>query len=440
MESQKKLQIACFGYNGYNNTGSEAKLLTTLNTINDVMGDRIDEITVITFNTKNQKRYLKDHPNIRLIEVGPWILFKNPKLLFDKGADIFFLVEGSTFIDHFSSLFLWMFCGAAELEKFHGHKVIAYANDCGHLKPSNQQRLRKTADKLDLILLRNSDAAARMKEYGVTQDITVTADGAYEYPMPSKQYQDKLFKKIGLNPQGRPIFGIAPKEFFWWPVGFKPWGPKDDLYRYPFYHTWRAGGKESSKRYIQQTAKHADWCIETYDAEIVLISMEHMDYQPTKKIFDHMKHKNRATIVSSDEYVADDIISVLSTLTALFTTRYHAIVLSSCSAVPVVAISSDTRCESVFQELDMMELYIDYVKHPNSIPNVLNLDEHLIAMTKTLMSEHAKLKQKIADAHPIFVERAQQNGVVLKKWFEENFPPPDKQPDPRENAIAPQSS
>jgi polysaccharide pyruvyl transferase WcaK-like protein len=421
---KEKLRIACFGYNGVNNTGSEAKLLTTLKTIKDLIGDRIEQLTVLSINPENQKRYLKDYPEIRIVEIGPWMLFKNPTFLLEGGFDVFFLSEGSTFIDHFSSLFLQMFCGAARLEKLRGKKVVAYANDCGHLKPFNQRTVRDTLNKIDLIMLRNPDAAARMREYGVTKEIHVTADGAYEYPLPPLEYRQNVFKKVGLDPKGKPIIGIAPKEFFWWPIGFRPWGPKEDLYMYPFYHTWPKGGKESSQQYVEQSARHADWCVETYDATIALISMEHMDYPPTKRIYDTMKHKDRAVIVSSDEYIVDDIISVLSILKALITTRYHAVVLSSCSAIPMIAVSSDTRCEAVFRELDVMDLYLDYVKHPEAVPHLSDLDERLIEMTKNMIAREADLRRRIADMHPKFVERAHQNQIILAKWFEENFPLP----------------
>jgi len=418
-----KPRVACFGYNGVNNTGSEAKLLTTLNTIKKVMGDRIDDITVLTLGEENQKRYLDvKHPDVKILEVGPALPYKNPKALFDLTYDILFLSEGSTFIDHFSSLFLWAFCGAARIAKRRGHKVVAYSNDCGHLKPMNQRLLKSTLNKLDLILLRNPDAASRMKEYGVTNKITVTADGAYEYPLPPKKYRDALFKKLGLDPKKKPLIGIAPKEFFWWPIVPKPYGPKEDLYMYPFYHSWPKGGKESSEKYIRQSARHADWCVEEYDADVVLISMEHMDYPPTKRIQETMKHRDRSVIVASDDYVVDDIISVLSGLTALVTTRYHAVVLSSCSGIPLISVSSDTRCEAVHRELDMMDLFIDYVKHPDPVPNVLDLDDKLIEMTKILMKNKDELKQRISKAHKSFVKRAHQNEVLLQEWFDANYP------------------
>lgn len=425
---KEKLSVVCFGYNGANNTGSEAKLLTTLSDIKEVLGNRIENLAVLTLNAKNQRRYLKDkHPDVEIIEVGPSTPFKNPGFIYRiyrKPFDLLFLSEGSTFIDHFSSLFLWAFLGAANFHKRRGNPVIAYANDCGHLKPFNQKLLKKVMNKVDLILLRNPDAAARFREYGVTRPIHVTADGAYNYPLPPLEYRKNLLKKLELEPEKRPVIGIAPKEFFWWPIKFKLFGPKEDLYMYPFYHSWQKGGKESSQRYVEQSARHADWCVETFNADIAIISMEHMDFPPSKRIYDLMKHKDRARLIASDEYVVDDIISVLSVLKFLITTRYHACVLSSCSAVPMIAVSSDTRCEAVFRELDIMDLYIDYVKHPKPVPNVPNLDEVLIEMTKILAKREDELKKRIADAHVKFVERANQNKIILKKWIEENYPMP----------------
>jgi polysaccharide pyruvyl transferase WcaK-like protein len=128
--------------------------------------------------------------------------------------------------------------------------------------------------------------------------------------------------------------------------------------------------------------------------------------------------------VASDEYIVDDIISLLSVLKGLITTRYHAVVLSSCSAIPMIAVSSDTRCEAVFRELDIMDLYVDYVKHPEPRPHIDNLDERLIEMTRSMISREEELKGRIAAMHPVFVERAQRNVKILSQWLDQHFPRP----------------
>ena len=45
-------------------------------------------------------------------------------------------------------------------------------------------------------MLRNPDAVKRMKEYGVTNEIHCTADGAYEYPTPPEEYINEIIYKI----------------------------------------------------------------------------------------------------------------------------------------------------------------------------------------------------------------------------------------------------
>jgi polysaccharide pyruvyl transferase WcaK-like protein len=161
--------------------------------------------------------------------------------------------------------------------------------------------------------------------------------------------------------------------------------------------------------------------VEKLDCDIALISMEHMDLPPSQEIYNAMKHKDRARIVSSDEYDVDDIITVLSSLKFLVTTRYHACVLSSCSAIPTIAVSSDTRCETVFRELDMMDFFIDYVKHPDQTPKVEDIYKLLTGMTDQLLKREDELKDKIRKAHPVFVERASRNRRLFKEWLDGTF-------------------
>lgn len=417
----KKLRILLYGYNGVNNTGSEAKLLTTIADLKETIGDRIGKLACLTLGPALERRYVRD-PEIQIIGVGSVTSFVNPRLL-ARGFDIFILNEGSTFIDHFSSAFMWMFCLEALTAKAAGMKVVAYANDCGHLKPFNRKMAKFTLNKLDLVMLRNPDAVARMKQYGVTKEIHSTADGAYNYPMPPKDYQKKLLGKLNLDPAARPVVGIAPKEFFWWPIRPQIWGAREALYRYPFYQTWTKKGRESSGRYIEQTVNYADWCVDRFGCDVALISMEHMDLKPCQDVYAGMKHRDRARIVSSDEYDVDGIITVLAHLKFLVTTRYHAVVLSSCSAIPVISVSSDTRCEAVHRELGTMDFFIDYVSHPDQEPKVSDLYSLLTEKTGLLLEKENDLKEIIRKSHPVFVERATRNRLLFKEWVDKTFPP-----------------
>jgi len=417
-----KVVVNLFGYNGVNNTGSEAKLTTTIIDLKEMLGDRLGKIRVLTQNIANQRRYVPDM-NIDMIEITPASAIIPWKILQMK-ADLLLLSEGSTFIDHFSSVFLWMFCGAAMFAHLRGEGVVSYSNDCGHLKPLSQKILKNTLNKyVDLVMLRNPDAVARMKEYGVSKEIHLVADGAYLYPTPSRQYIENVWKKLNINPASRPVIGLCPKEFFWWPIKIKFVGKKEDLYNWPAYHSWTKEGRASSRKYVEETAKYADWCVEKFGADVCLISMEHMDLPPTKAIYDLMKHKDRARLVPSDDYVVDDIVAVLSALKFQATTRYHSTVLASKFGIPMISISSDTRCEAVFRELEMMDYFIDYVKHPEHTPKVENHYQQLVEMTEKLVANEVQLKNRILEADKRLVERAKKIRQIFMNWLEKEYLP-----------------
>jgi len=417
-----KVNINLFGYNGVNNTGSEAKLITTIIDVKEMLGERLGRIGVLTQSIENQRRYVPD-PKIEMAVIKPSTLV-NPLALTKLKADILFLSEGSTFIDHFSPIFMWMFCGAAMVAHRRGEGVVSYSNDCGHLTPFDQKILKNTMNKyIDLIMLRNPDAVARAKQYGVTKEIHLVADGAYLYPTPSRQYIDNVWKKLNINPSSRPVIGLCPKEFFWWPIKIKFIGKKEDLYNWPAYHSWTEEGRKNSQKYVEETAKYADWCVEKFGADICLISMEHMDYPPTKRIFDTMKHKDRARLVPSDEFIVDDIVAVLSALKFQVTTRYHSTVLASPFGIPMISVSSDTRCEAVFRELEMMDYFIDYVAHPARFPKVQNHYQLLLEMTEKLVANEDHLKNRILFAHKNFQERAKKIRPLFMNWFEKEYLP-----------------
>jgi len=420
-----KVNINLFGYNGVNNTGSEAKLITTIIDVKEMLGGKLGKIRVLTQSIANQRRYVPD-PSIEFKEITPGTLI-NPLAMMKLKADILFLSEGSTFIDHFSPIFMWMFCSAAMVAHRRGEGVVSYSNDCGHLTSFDQKILKGTMNKyVDLIMLRNPDAVARAKQYGVTREIHLVADGAYLYPTPSKAYIENVWKKLNINPSSRPVIGLCPKEFFWWPIKIKFVGKKEDLYNWPAYHSWTEKGRKSSQNYVEETARYADWCVEKFGADVCLISMEHMDLPPTKRIHELMKHKDRARLVSSDDFVVDDVVAVLSALKFQVTTRYHSTVLASPFGIPMISISSDTRCEAVFHELDMMDYFIDYVAHPERFPKTPDHYKTLVEMTEKLAANEAQLKNRILEADKKFQERAKKIRPLFLNWFEKEYLPKAK--------------
>jgi len=166
-------------------------------------------------------------------------------------------------------------------------------------------------------------------------------------------------------------------------------------------------------------AHYADWCVEHFNARVVLIAMEHMDSKPTRQIYEEMKHQSKVRLALSDEWTVDEIMALLAKMKFQCTTRYHTTVLAAPFNIPMLSVSSDTRCEAVFNELEMQDYFVDYVKHPRARPLVENLDEILIKKTKALVSNELEIKQRLQRANKSFVERSQKNIEIFSSWFEE---------------------
>ncbi len=414
-KKKKRLKILFYGYNGENNTGSESRLVTIVHDVRRIFGDQFNlDMEAITIDSAKVRRYLKD-PDVRLVELGTtwpigvkWIP-RVMRLMFKK-CDFTILVEGSAFTDHFSSFLLYSQFFAAAASRIVGCKVVAYASDCGALKPFNRKLTKRFSRLLNLIIMRSHDATERMKELGITKEIITNTDTAFQYKPPAKERTDALLARLGVDP-ARPLVGLAPKEFFWWPVTIKFGAPKEDLYRFPYYHTWGPGDKENSARVKDEFKKYIDYCVGTLGATVLIFCMERMDYPPSKDIFDMLdpEIKKHVRLIPSNDFDLEDITGLFSRLKFLNSTRYHALVLSFIDSTPMIGVSHDARIEALFKESGLMNYYIDY-----RTPDLCNV---MIEKTKQLLADESAIRGKAADAYGKFLERCMKNRTDLRTWF-----------------------
>ena len=172
-------RILLIGYNGANNTGAEALLLADIEDMRTVFGpDRA--ITIPTLDPANLRRYVDDGPDVR-IERLPTI-FPLTVRRFVREHDFVFLVEGSTYMDTWTSALLWAYLWATHWADEYDKPCAAYAVDAGQIKSGLNRRLvRSQASETDLIITRAAAAAERLRSWGVTAPIEVTADNAFTF-------------------------------------------------------------------------------------------------------------------------------------------------------------------------------------------------------------------------------------------------------------------
>jgi polysaccharide pyruvyl transferase WcaK-like protein len=134
----------------------------------------------------NLRRYLHEGASLRIVRMPSVFPAATRRLV--REHDLVVLVEGSAYMDTWTSALLWYFLWATRCAYEEGKPCLAYAVDAGQLRPRNQRLVRRWASTTDLIVTRSKAAAERLREWGVTAPIEWTADNAFNFdPRPDDQ-------------------------------------------------------------------------------------------------------------------------------------------------------------------------------------------------------------------------------------------------------------
>jgi polysaccharide pyruvyl transferase WcaK-like protein len=350
-------KVLLLGYNGANNTGSEARLLSIIDDVRSILGPEV-LITVPTLNEANLRRYLKEDEFLKIAPIASIFFFDIRKLV--KEHDVLILVEGSCYMDTWTSALLWAFLYATRCASNFKKPSLAYAVDVGHLSSFNKWLVKREASKTDLIITRTGLAAEELKEIGVTAPIDVTADCAFTFKTEKK---DENILKENWPDSNSGFVGLAPVDFYLWPVLMRPWGKKENQYKWPYYFSRSKDRIEKSENLALKWTQEADRIIEEYGKMVALICMEEVDEPLARSIKEKMKNPEMVKIFPSREYNASEMTSILRSLDLLATSRYHAGVLSLEGQIPQIAIGHDTRLRGFYKELGLEDYFIDYKSH-----------------------------------------------------------------------------
>jgi polysaccharide pyruvyl transferase WcaK-like protein len=318
--------------------------------------------------------------------------------------DLVMLVEGSTYMDTWSSAMLWIYLWTTRCADDMGKPCLAYATDAGEIKSAlNRWLVRGEASKTSLIITRAAAAAERLRSFGVTAPMEVTADNAFSF-RPDPADAGLLFKAW---PEAGPnVVGMALVDFYQWPVIMKPWGPKEDCYKWPYYFTRSAERTSATDALARSYAALADELIVRHGKSVALIGMESLDEVLLHKVHSYMVHSDRARIFCSREYNASQMTSILRSLELLLTSRYHACVLSLAAQVPQIAVGHDLRLKTIYRELNLFE---DFFVEPNAH----DLYESLQARIERLLEDPSCVRDTLRRGYEKHQLDAQRNRSLL---------------------------
>ncbi len=295
-------KVLLIGYNGATNTGAEALLQADIADLRASLGpDAI--LTVPTLNERNLRRYLADSPNLRIVPLPPIFLRTVRRLV--RENDLVVLVEGSTYMDTWTSALLWLFLWASHCADAAEKPCLAYAVDAGELRsPLNRRLVRHEASRTDLIVVRSAAASKRLRRWGVTAPIEVTADNAFTF-RPDVDGDGWLRRRWPEADGG--VVGICPVNVHLWPVVIRPWGRRENCYRWPYYFSDSAERRASAAGLAAGYAALANRLIAAHGKSIALIAMEGLDERFCDQILAAMGRPERARIFSAREQNASEM-------------------------------------------------------------------------------------------------------------------------------------
>ena len=346
--------VMMMGYNGANNTGAEALLLTDIEDVRVVLGpDAL--ITVPTLNPANLRRYLQEASNLRIVPI-PSVYFRALRSLVNQ-HDLIMLVEGSTYMDTWTSALLWAYLWVTRCADSAGKPCLAYAVDAGTLNRLNRALVRREASKTDLLIVRAEAAAERLRAWGVTAATEITADNAFRFHPDIAD--EGLLRRLWPEATGK-IAGLCPVNFYLWPVVMRPWGSRDNCYRWPYYFSHSTERTRATEKLAREYAHLADCLITEQHMSVALICMEQLDEPLAVEVRRHMVHADSVRIFSARHYNASQMTAILRGLDLLLTSRYHAAVLSLAAQVPQIAIGHDLRLKTLYADLGLgKDFFVD---------------------------------------------------------------------------------
>ncbi len=405
-----KVKTLMFGITGDNSAGGEARMISCIEDFTSVFKERI-EFGVLTSSIDHAKRYL-DPGKVKLIKLGnEQLIHKLPFII--KEYDLLVLAEGAVFTEHFSPLLLYKFLYGMFLARTMGKKVICYANDVGNLSWFNAMQAKREINAASLVIVRSYDAYQRLRHIGVKRQVHVTADTAFVLKTPTAKLKNDLLRQLNLYGK-KNLVGIAPKDFYWWPVTLKGIGKKEDQFKGPLYYSWKLGSREDSKRFKQLMARYIDWLITEHDKDVILFAIEEWDSKPCLDIIALSKNRERIKFVPSETYNLDEQLALIAACEMLISGDYHGCIFGLMQKIPMITLSMDIRTDAICKETDLMEYYI------NSRDN--DILQRLYDMTMKLEASLEPMHEKMIDQAIKLKGRAMLNREILSAWAKRNYP------------------
>jgi polysaccharide pyruvyl transferase WcaK-like protein len=257
--------------------------------------------------------------------------------------------------------------------------VLVYAIGAGPLATPEARRLvRMQLNGVDAVTVREAGARKMLEEIGVKREIQVTADPAFLLeadPLPIA-----ALDREGLDPTRR-LIGMSVRE---------PGVAAPDI---------------DQNVYHALLANAADFMVERFDADVVLVPMEPkmQDMQHCHAVIARMLRAQRATVLKG-EYTSGQLQSFVGKFMFAVGMRLHFLIFAALQGVPFVALPYSSKVEGFLVDMDV-------VMPPLRLVN----EGRLLAHIDRNWDDREQLRERIQRRLPMLQRRAAEtNDIAIR--------------------------
>jgi polysaccharide pyruvyl transferase CsaB len=367
-------RIGISGSYGGTNLGDEA-ILSSI--IADIRSTVSAEITVFTENSDDT--VLRHHVEraVRCLEMS-----RDQLLAYIDGLDLFILGGGGILFDH------WVLNHMREalLAEERGVPVMVYAVGVGPLEDREAQRLvRECLSRAAVVTVRDPGSRIALEMVGVQREILVTADPALLLsadPLP-----ERALEREGIAEDAR-LIGMSVRE---------PGPAAPDL---------------DVEAYHAQLANAADYVVERYDAQILMVPLEPSvrDLQHSHAVVARMNRPQSAHVLKQ-EYTPQQLIALAQRFSFSMGMRLHFLIFSALAHVPFVALPYAAKITGFIDRLGLCA------------PPMKDLTVgQLIAFIDRRWDERDELRKQLDRELPSVQEAARRNWRLALELLESRRP------------------
>jgi polysaccharide pyruvyl transferase WcaK-like protein len=331
--------ITLLGSSSGRNAGDAALLSGIMDSIDMTLGRRVVyEIPTIKPN------YVWHNYNnkVRPISMLPWALsvkmFGIPTMTSIMRSDLVMIFDAILFDRSlYNPLFNYLSTinVLLPIAKRFNQKMGFYNVGVGPIKtPAGAKMLKRVADLMDFITVRDEESLALLRECGVTHNrISLTADAALSVEGCSKEEAKAIFRQHGLDPE-KEILALNFSKYI---------------------DTWanKQGGSMGKDAFIELASTAIKQANEKINAQLAFICTQHHDVPLTQEIMAKVDTQHPKALFANIQYNHYHIKALLAQVSLLLGMRLHATILATSSSTPSVALPHQPKVEHYFRRLGL---------------------------------------------------------------------------------------